>query len=457
MKTILILGAGLSSSSLIRYLLQEAPKQNWQLNIVDQNKEIIEQKINGSPHASAIVLNALDPLERKPLIEKSDLVISMLPAKFHPSVAEDCIALKKDLITPSYVSDEMRALDQQAKDAGILIMNEIGVDPGIDHMSAMRVIDHIREKGGKMHIFESFTGGLVAPESDDNPWNYKFTWNPRNVVLAGQGGAAQFIQEGKYKYIPYTKLFRRTEIIDIEGYGAFEGYANRNSLAYREVYGLEEIPTIYRGTLRRKGFSRAWDVFVQLGATDDSYKMKGSEEMTPRDFINAFLPYNENDSVELKLRHYLKIDLDDNLWDKLVWLGIFDNTKKIGLKDASPAQLLQKILEDKWSLSPEDKDMIVMYHKFVYWLNDEFHEIISEMVSIGENQKYTSMSNTVGIPMGICAKMMLNNQIKRTGVIVPIYKDVYEPILNELEEHDIRFNEKEIHPPRLYNEEATWR
>lgn len=456
MKNILILGAGLSTSSLIRYLLQNAAEQDWHLHIVDQDIRIVEAKIQGSPNATAYSFNAIDPIERRPYIEKADLVISMLPAKFHPGVARDCIDLKKDLITPSYVSEEVRVMHDEAEKAGILIMNEIGVDPGIDHMSAMRVLDHIRENNGEMHIFESFTGGLIAPESDDNPWNYKFTWNPRNVVLAGQGGAAQFIQEGKYKYIPYTKLFRRTEIIDIEGYGLFEGYANRNSLAYRSVYNLDDIPTIYRGTLRRKGFSRAWDVFVQLGATDDSYIMEGSEHMSYRDFINSFLPYNENDSVELKLRHYMKIDLDDELWDKLVWLGIFDDTKMVGLKNATPAQILQKILEDKWSLKEDDKDMIVMYHKFVYKIAGEFKEITSQMVSIGEDRTFTAMSNTVGIPMGICAKMMLQNKIKLKGVRVPIYKEVYDPILNELEQFNITFKEKSIEPPRLYNADLAW-
>ncbi len=457
MKKILVLGAGLSASSLIRYLLQNADKEDWHIVVVDQNIELIKSKIGDNNRAEAKIFNALDSDVRKKEMTDINLVISMLPAKYHVEVAKDCIALKKDLITPSYVSSEMEALHSEAENAGVLIMNEIGVDPGIDHMSAMKVLDKINGLGGKMHIFESFTGGLVAPESDDNPWNYKFTWNPRNVVLAGQGGAAQFIQEGKYKYIPYTKLFRRTEIIDIEGYGAFEGYANRNSLSYRKTYGLEDIPTIYRGTLRRKGFSRAWDVFVQLGATDDSYIMEGSEEMTYRDFINSFLPYNENDSVELKLRHYLKIDLDDNLWDKLVWLGIFDAKKKVGLKNATPAQILQKILEEKWSLSPNDKDMIVMYHKFVYQKDGEFHELVSQMVNIGENQTYTSMSNTVGIPVGICAKLILQNKVSLKGVHVPIKKEVYTPILEELEQHDIVFKEKEIHPPRLYNEEATWR
>ncbi|MGM0480166.1 MAG: saccharopine dehydrogenase family protein [Bacteroidota bacterium] len=457
MKNILILGAGLSSASLVRYLTQNAAANDWKMTIVDQDKAAIESKINGSPHAEAKVFNALDPKERQPYIEEADLVISMLPARYHPDVAEDCIKYKKNLITPSYVSPRMKGLHQDAVDVGITIMNEIGVDPGIDHMSAMRVIDNIRDEGGEMHIFESFAGGLVAPESDDNPWNYKFTWNPRNVVLAGQGGAAQFIQEGRYKYIPYNKLFRRSEIIEMEEYGTFEGYANRNSLMYREPYGLDNIPTIYRGTLRRKGFSRAWDVFVQLGATDDTYELEGSENMSNRQFINSFLPYNENDSVELKLRHYMKIDLDDTLWDKLVWLGIFDDDKKVGLKNATPAQMLQKILEEKWELKPEDKDMIAMYHKFVYKKDGEFKEITSEMVSIGEDQTYTAMSNTVGLPLGICVKEVLNGNITIKGVHIPTAKEVYDPILNELEEYGIRFKEKEVHPPRLYTEEATWR
>ena len=456
MKKILILGAGLSSSSLIRYLIDASKKEDWQINVVDQDIEMVKKKLGGAKNANALAFNALDPLLRRPEIEKADLVISMLPAKFHAKIAKDCVELKTHLITPSYISSEMKELDEDAKNAGVLLMNEIGVDPGIDHMSAMRVIDTIRQKGGKMHIFESFTGGLIAPESDDNPWNYKFTWNPRNVVLAGQGGAAQFIQEGKYKYIPYNKIFRRTEIIDIEGYGKFEGYANRNSLQYRDVYQLDKIPTIYRGTLRRKGFCRAWDVFVQLGATDDSYVLEGSENMTNRDFINSFLPYNENDSVELKLRHYLKIDLDDSLWDKLEWLEIFNNTKKIGLKDATPAQILQKILVEKWSLNPEDKDMIVMYHKFVYSIQNQFHEVTSEMVCIGEDQTYTAMSNTVGLPIAICAKLILQNKIQHTGVHLPIIKEIYEPILNELEEYKVIFNEKEISPPRLYTEEHAW-
>jgi saccharopine dehydrogenase-like NADP-dependent oxidoreductase len=376
----------------------------------------------------------------------------MLPARFHIEVAQDCVKHKTNLITPSYISAEMKALHEDAQAAGIIIMNEIGVDPGIDHMSAKKILDEIEEMGGKMHIFESFTGGLIAPESDDNPWNYKFTWNPRNVVLAGQGSAAKFIQEGQYKYIPYNKLFRRTEIINLPGHGSFEGYANRDSLSYRAKYGLDKIPTIYRGTFRRKGFSKAWDTFVQLGATDDSYVLEGSRDMTKREFINSFLPYNPNDSVELKLRHYLKIDMDDIIWDKLVWLGIFDRVKLDFTEDVSPAYFLQKILEEKWSLGKDDKDMIVMYHKFVYKLNGEFKEINSHMVSTGEDQTYTAMSNTVGLPCAICAKMILNGTIQSKGVHLPVRKEIYQPILKELEDYNIKFIDNVIEPPVLYLE-----
>lgn len=444
MKTILVLGAGLSASSLIRYFLDNSTKNNWKVRVCDRDLELVKSKLNGHANGEALSFNALSQDERRPEIENADIVISMLPARFHIDVAKDCIDLKTNLITPSYISPEMQALDQAAKDAGIVIMNEIGVDPGLDHMSAMKVIDSIQNKGGELIGFESFTGGLIAPESDNNPWNYKLTWNPRNVVLAGQGGAAKFIQEGKYKYIPYSRLFRRTEIIEIDGYGAFEGYANRNSLSYRETYGLENIPTIYRGTLRRKGFSKAWNLFVQLGATDDSYTLEDSKNMSKRDFINSFLPYHPTDSVELKLRHQMKIDQDDIIWDKLVWLGIFEDAKYSFSEDVTPAQYLQKIIEEKWVLDPEDKDMLVMWHKFNYLLNGKEHEITSHMINIGEDQVYTSMSNTVGLPAAICGKMILNNVITVKGVALPTSESIYDPILEELKEYGVTFIEKEV-------------
>lgn len=443
MRNILIIGAGKSTSSLIRYLSEKSKTENLNLVVADKSIDIAKQMIHGFENTEALELDIFNTEDRKKAIQNATIVISMLPARFHVEVAKDCLAFGKNMVTASYVSEDMQKLDEDVKAKGLTFMNEIGVDPGIDHMSAMKVIDEIKHNGGKILMFESFTGGLVAPESDDNLWNYKFTWNPRNVVVAGQGGAAEFIQEGKYKYIPYQRLFRRTEFLEVPGYGRFEGLANRNSLAYRSVYGLEDIKTIYRGTLRRVGFSRAWNVFVQLGMTDDTYTLQNSEQMSYRDFVNSFLPYSPYDSVELKLRHALKLDQDDLLWDKLVELDLFNATKKIGLKNATPAQALQKILEEKWTLKPEDKDMIVMYHKFGYEINGEKKQIDSTMVSIGENQKYTAMAKTVGIPVGIACLKILNEEITMPGVLRPIHKEIYEPVLKELEDYDIIFKEEE--------------
>ena len=448
MKKIVIFGAGRSSTSLIEYLLSIAEEQNLLITLLDYNEELAKSKINNHKFGEAHFIDANNPNERLKFIKESQLVISMLPAHMHLGIVKDAIHEKVHVITPSYVTEEIRSLNADAQNNDVLILNEMGLDPGIDHMSAKKIIDEIEDNGGKLTGFESFTGGLVAPESDDNPWNYKFTWNPRNVVLAGQGGAAKFIQEGKYKYIPYNKLFRRTEIIEIEGFGKFEGYANRDSLRYRSVYGLNEIPTMYRGTLRKIGFCRAWNVFVQLGLTDDSYVIEGSENMTNRDFINSFLAYNPHDSVELKLRHYLGIEQDDYIWEKLVWLGLFED-KKIGLKNATPAQILQKILQNKWSLREEDKDMIVMWHKFNFSQKGVDKEIRSHMVYIGKDTQFTAMSDTVGLPLGIAAKLLLSGKIKNRGVKLPIEREIYLPVLSELEQLGITFEEKEV-PPVFY-------
>lgn len=444
MRNILIIGAGRSASSLIRYLLDKSESEELFITIGDLSIQAAQKFTEGHPQARALMLDIFNETQRREAVENSDVVISMLPARYHIEVAKDCLEFGKHMVTASYVSKEMQALNHKAVSKGLIFMNEIGLDPGIDHMSAMQVIDRIRAKGGKMLLFESFCGGLIAPESDNNLWNYKFTWNPRNVVLAGQGGAAEFIQEGKYKYIPYHRLFRRTEFINIEGYGKFEVYANRNSLKYQSVYGFDNILTLYRGTIRRVGFSRAWNMFVQLGMTDDSYTIPDSENMSYREFVNLFLPYSPSDSVELKLRHALKIDQDDLMWEKLEELDLFTEDKKLGIKDATPAMGLQKILEDKWTLAPDDKDMIVMYHKFGYELNGKTYQIDSHMALIGEDQTHTAMAKTVGLPVAIAALKILNEEITTPGVQLPIAKEVYEPILKELEENGIVFHEKEV-------------
>lgn len=442
MRTILVIGAGRSASSLIQYLLDKSEKEDLHLVIGDLSLESAQKMTKNHPKATAITLDILDETKREEAIQKADIVISMLPAHLHIEVARDCIKYKKHLATASYVSDAMQELDAMAKENNLVFMNEIGLDPGIDHMSAMKVINEIREKGGKMLLFESFCGGLVAPEFDTNLWNYKFTWAPRNVVLAGQGGAAKFLQEGTYKYIPYCNLFRRTEFLEVEGYGKFEAYSNRDSLKYLEVYGLDNILTLYRGTIRRVGFSKAWNMFVQLGMTDDSYSMEGSENMSYRQFVNSFLPYHPTDSVEIKMRLILKIDQDDIMWDKLLELNLFSQDKKVGLKNATPAQILEKILGDSWTLQPKDKDMIVMYHKFGYELNGKKEQIDSKMVCIGEDQTFTAMAKTVGLPLAMVTLLILNGKITTPGVQLPIRKEVYEPILKELEEYGVVFKEQ---------------
>jgi len=445
MKNILIFGAGRSSCTLIQYLTEHARQFGWKIIVADSGEKCKGE--NADVHYRQV--NVTDEPARDREVNEADLVISMLPARFHPLVAQSCVKFSKNLFTASYESKELKAFEDEVNQKGLLFLNECGLDPGLDHMSAMKLIDRIKSESHDLQSFESFTGGLVAPESDNNPWHYKFSWNPRNVVLAGQDGPAKFIQNGKYKYIPYNRLFRRTELIDIENYGLFEGYANRDSLKYIEKYNLQGIPTIYRGTLRRPGFSRAWNVFVQLGATDDSYIMENTENMTHREFINSFLYYHPTDSVELKLYHYMHIDQDSDIIQKLKWLGIFSNAK-IGLKQATPAQVMEHLLKSKWQLLPGEKDMVVMWHKFIYREKNTGipMQLTSSLVVTGDDDIHTAMAKTVGLPLAVAVKLFLTGKINLTGMHIPTHRLVYEPVLAELEQHGIGFNEKkgEVQP-----------
>jgi saccharopine dehydrogenase (NADP+, L-glutamate forming) len=442
-KNIFLIGAGQSATILINYLLKTCEESDWHLTVGDANLELAQKKLEGHPSGRAIAFDVNDQEALADEVAKADIVVSMLPARFHIQVAEVCLKEGVHLVTASYISKEMMEMDKEAKEKNILFLNECGLDPGIDHMSAMKVLDAIRDQGGQITAFESFTGGLLAPNTADNPWNYKFTWNPRNVVLAGQG-VVKFIQEGRYKYIPYNKLFRRTEMIHIPEYGYFEGYANRDSLKYLNLYGLEDIGTMFRGTLRRPGFCKAWDVFVQLGATDDTYEMEGVASMTHRQFINSFLTYNPNDSIELKLAHYLQLDLEGEEMHRLTWLDIFSEDL-VGLDNGTPAQILQHILKKKWTMEEDEGDMIVMWHKFNYLLDGKEKEEHATFVMIGENQASTAMAKTVGLPMGIATKRILNGEISARGVLAPTIPGIYEPILDELTtEHDCTFIENKV-------------
>lgn len=445
MKNVLLIGAGLSTQKLVPYLKSLIRSHGIQLRVVDKDAQVAQQRLGERIEGCSFgVLDITDEDALAEEIRKANITISMVPAHMHMSVAEQCLRHNSHLITASYLTTEMAALHIQASAKELVFLNECGLDPGIDHMSAMQLIERIRSQGGKIKLFESFTGGLLSPDSEgDNPWRYKFTWNPRNVVLAGQGGAVKFLQEGKYKYIPPHMVFRRTEFMNVEGYGRFEGLANRDSLKYKEAYGLNKIETLYRGTLRRPGFARAWDCFVRLGMTDDSYVIKGLRSMTFRDFTNLFLAYNPHDSVELKLKYYLSIPQDSEIFAKLEWAGIFSD-QRFDFDEATPAKCLEYILRKVWTMNPNDRDLIVMYHKIGWEQDSKLYMVESSMGVEGENAQSTAMAGTVGLPLAIATKIVLEEKAP-TGVQRPMTKAWYDPILRELaQDFGVKFIEKEV-------------
>ena len=442
MKTILIIGAGLSTKALIDYLLFYSEENHWHIRVGDLSLHNAQKKVNNHKNASAFQFNIKDLSQRSQEISSADIVISMIPPSMHLIVAKECIRYKKNLITPSYLSEEIENMNDEVSAKGLLFLNEMGVDPGIDHMSAMSIVDRIKEKGGKVTSFKSFAGGLVSPQYDNNPWNYKISWNPRNIVLAGNGVA--IIREvNKTKYIPYSRVFRRTEPAYFKDYGEFEVYANRNSLVYEKLYKIGGVETIFRGTLRRKNFCRAWNIFVNLGCTDESYEMQLSKDSTYKDYINSFLPYDENTTVEKKFSEFTNIQMDSDIMSKIRWLGVFTD-EKIGLSKPTPAQVLQKIVEKKWKLEDGDKDLLLMQHHILYELNDHKRMIISSLAVEGENNINTAMAKTVGLPIAIAAKLILNKECDLKGVIIPTHKQIYTPILKELKQFGISFNEEKF-------------
>lgn len=433
MKSILIIGAGRSSSALISYLLKHAASHKWSVRVGDMNEGFAKERVGDNLHGTGFRFDINNRDQREIEIQQADIVVSMLPAAMHGQVAEDCVKFGKHLVTASYVSDKMRELDAEAKKKNVILLNEIGLDPGIDHMSAMQIIDDIEAKGGVMNAFYSYCGGLVAPESNDNPWGYKFSWNPRNVILAGQGAPAQFIENGEYKELPYEKLFASACPIEVNGHGKFDAYANRDSLSYRAVYGLENIPTMLRGTLRAEGFCKAWNVFIQMGWTDDKTvidsKEQSYEEMSAR-LLNV-----EIDSLQETVKA-----LAGESMSMIEWTGILTD-EMTSLDKGTPAQILQELLERKWKLQHGDKDMIVMQHEFEYTLNGAKHHITSSLVVKGEDEIHTAMAKTVGLPAAIAVKMILTGAYTGSGVVVPVKKELYEPVLKELAEMGIIFEE----------------
>ena len=444
-KRVLILGAGRSSSSLIRHLLDHTKDEGFEVRVGDLDPELAARKSAGHPAASTFALDAGNPGARRAEIAEADLVISMLPAFLHPEVARDAIATRTPLITPSYLSPDIAAMDRDAHDAGIPIVNELGLDPGIDHLSAMQVIDHLRSEGSTLHGFESYTGGLVAPESDDNPWHYKFTWNPRNVVLAGQGGSATFREGGLNRVLPPHRLFKEVTPVEVPGAGRFEGYANRDSLAYERIYGLQGIDTLVRGTLRGDGFCGGWDALFELGMNRDDAQLSLPSGIPWRTFTAGFAGgvSGDADAVAVRAAVASATGADGRSLDLLEWLGLFGD-EPVEVLEGSPCEILQHRLESKWALGAEDLDMIVMWHRFRYRTGSgESRVRTSSLVHIGEDDTHTAMSLTVGLPLALAARMWIRGDWNGTGVVLPTTPDLYGPLLEGLAAEGIAFTEQD--------------
>ncbi len=444
---LLLLGAGRSASALIQYLLRHAPAERWFLTVADALPAHLAPVLAAhSQYARAVPFDVQDDARLDELVSQADLVISMLPAAFHPVVAHACLRHRCHLATASYASAEVQALHAEAAAAGLVFLMECGLDPGLDHMSAMWAIEQIRAVGGKLTSFTSYCGGLLDPASEgDNPWRYKFTWNPRNVVLAGQS-TAKYLEDNKLRIIPYQQLFARAEEVHVPGHGLFEGYANRDSLTYRAPYGLEAIPSILRGTLRRPGYCAAWHALVRLGLTDDSLNLGNSAALTWHDVVAGYLPHwpPPGWSLAALTAEYLGLAPNGPEMQRLVWLGIFEPTP-VGRANATPAQLLEHLLAEKWQLQPHDRDMIVMQHQFEYEQAGSSHRRTASLVVLGDDATHTAMAKTVGLPLGMAVRRLARGEVAGRGVVIPTTADLYEPILQELAAgYGITFSEEEV-------------
>jgi saccharopine dehydrogenase (NADP+, L-glutamate forming) len=442
MKNLLIIGAGRSATALINYILEQARQHDFFVTVADSELELARQKVGDHPKGRAIWLDASKTNDRRDVISRHDVVVSLLPPQMHLEVAQDCISLGKHMVTASYVSKQVFRLGDEARQRALVFMNELGLDPGIDHMSAMQRIHKIKGEGGKITAFYSYTGGLVAPESDNNPWHYKFSWNPRNVVLAGQG-TAQFLENNKLKYIPYRRLFRQYRLVDIPEMGEWEVYANRDSLLYKEAYGLQNIRTLFRGTIRHRGFCDAWNALVRIGLTDATFPIVDSDKLTYHDLMEAFLGISQHTgSVKDRIAKMIEVEPDSEVMQKLEWLGLFSK-HRIKVKNATPALILEHLLLEKWRLEPDEKDMVIMQHVFEYEQQRRKRKLTSTLVMKGENGVETAMSRLVGLPLGIFVKLLMLGKVSTTGVSIPTMPEVYEPVMKELEEYGVKFTEQE--------------
>jgi saccharopine dehydrogenase-like NADP-dependent oxidoreductase len=436
MKKILVVGAGRSSSSLIKYLLKKSVEADWFVTIADQSLELAREKAENHPRAKAIKFDVMDEEQRNLQIGKADIVASLLPETHHIHLVKQCIKHRVHLVNASYVSQQMAAYDDDVKKAGLIFLNEMGLDPGIDHMETMHLLSKVKAKGGKIISLRSFGGGLISPECDDNPWGYKITWNPMNVITAGMA-SARYVKDGKLRIVPYSRVFNDIHIVEVPGLGKFEAYPNRDSIKYRRIYNVPKIPNVFRGSLRKKGFCSAWNALVQIGITDNRYIVPDSHKLTYNDWLSFYLEKKNGTDTKKEIAKLLNLSEKHEIIKKIEWLGLFSD-EKIRLSNVSPAEILLDLLKKKWKFEKTDTDMVILQTEVEYEVDNKTEKIVSSLIVKGTEGFNTAMSATVGLPLGIGVNMILSNKIKEKGVIIPIYPDIFKPAMKELSELGIK-------------------
>ncbi len=443
MKNVLILGAGQSAPYLINYMLKGAEKYDWNVKVCDMDYELAKSRTDGFSRGEAVKFNVNNEVKRIELIKWSDIVINFLAPKFQPMIAADCLENKKNCITASYTNPAVAKMNDEAVKAGIIIINEMGLDPGIDHMSAAAIIDDVKSKGGEVESFESYGGAIPAPDVKSNPLDYCITWNARNVAMAAEPGA-QYLEDSKVKLLPHFEVFNRTWNVYIEGVGMLEAYPNRDSLSYIDVFDVQGVETMVRGTLRYPGFCETWAQIVKLGMANETLSLPPLENMSYEDYTKMFLPLSDNcKSVKKRAAKYLGISPTGKIMSDLEWLGLF-SAEKIGRNFNNSGEVLTNILVNKLPLPKGKRDMVILAHEIrVKYADTGKKEIIkSQMVDFGQPDGFTAIAKTVGLPAAIAAKLILTGKLEMKGCHIPTHPGIYKVVLEELKESGIKFNEK---------------
>lgn len=444
MKKILLFGAGKSATVLIRYLLDHATEEHWLLIIAEANLELAQSKLNNHASGKAVAVQTEDLSLRRALITEADIVISMLPPALHIFVARDCLDIGRNLLTASYIDEELFLLKESIEARRLLFLCETGLDPGIDHMSAMQLFDRIRNNGGTITSFKSHCGGLIAPENDNNPWHYKISWNPRNIALAGYAGAL-YKEDGILKEVPYDAVFENCATLEIPSLGRWACYPNRNSLTYIPVYQLETAATVIRTTLRHPDFCIAWNFIVKAGlsARTDTELINSYRNQSIAAWFTACLNfYTRSATFEDFLNRYVPVAAQQLVATLFRYLGLLD-TAPLPPQATVSADVLQYLLETRLPLAAGDRDMIIMIHEIAYEIQGQQRQMTSSLMVKGTDAEHTAMAKTVGLPLGIAAKLILNGQINATGLLIPTIPEIYVPLLRELKQNGIRFTEED--------------